>query len=147
MSARIPTKQIIKLKFRGFPGPFAPYRPVAAQPNFLVIGALILFGLVAMVVMIWIFRYTLVAYPLFVGCGAALTYFYKRRWQRRLDRHDGLLCLQCAYPLEQAAAEGRCPECGHAYTHASTRWGWRVFCGRWSDDLDPPPPMPPKHEP
>ena len=88
MSVRIRTKQIIKLKFRGFPGPFAPYRPVVAQPNFLVIGALILFGLVTIVVLMWLFRYAFFTYLLFVGGGAALTYLYKHRWQRRLDRHD-----------------------------------------------------------
>lgn len=144
MSVRIRTKQIIKLKFRGFPGPFAPYRPVVAQPNYLVIGALILFELATIVVLMWIFRYTFFTFLLFVGGGVALTCFYKRRWQRRLDRHDWLLCLQCGYPLEHAAAEGRCAECGHAYTHASTRWGWHVFCGRWSDGMDPPPPLPPR---
>jgi hypothetical protein len=110
----------------------------------MVIIVLILFGLLVLVVLMWLFRYTLVTYPLFIGCGAVLTHFYQRRWQRRLGRHDWLLCLQCGYPLEHAAAEGCCPECGQAYTHASTRWGWRVFCGRWSDDMDPPPPLPPR---
>lgn len=74
----------------------------------------------------------------------SVNYLSRRRWKHRLSSHDWLLCLHCGYPLERTKPQGRCSECGHGYTHGSSSWGWRVQSGMWTDDMDPPPPLPAK---
>ncbi|MDG2291592.1 MAG: hypothetical protein P8L37_02960 [Phycisphaerales bacterium] len=136
MKVRIP------IKYRGFPGPFAHYRPVAAQPNNIFLGALLLFWIGCFAFSFFLFSNTIVTTPFLIVGWLTLAYCWRTRWTRRARPHDWLLCLQCAYPLDELPSESRCPECGNLYTHASTRWGWRVMTGNWSSDMDPPPPLP-----
>lgn len=141
MKARIP------IKYRGFPGPFIPYRPIAAQPNHPLIFCLMFLLTVPIIVLSLLFFSDVTMGPQFIIMGSVLaigTYFWRTRWKRRLVRHQWLLCLQCAYPLDMLPPEGRCPECGKPYNQASTSWGWRVLCNQWTVDMDPPPPLPPK---
>ncbi|MAB81867.1 MAG: hypothetical protein CMJ24_11830 [Phycisphaerae bacterium] len=138
MNRRVP------LKYRNFPGPFEPYAPQVARPTqvwfWVVYLALVVVLAVAGVLAHWPY----LPYLAMFG-GIAVSVFLLRRWRRRVSRYDWLLCTGCAYPIQHCPPEGRCPECGRAYTHDSTRWGWRVLCGKWSDDMDPPPPLPVRH--
>ena len=141
MNSRVP------IKFRGFPGPFAPYRPIAAQPNHPLVFCLMFLLAVPIIVLSLFFFSNVTMGPQFIIMGSVLaigSHFWRTRWKRRLAHHQWLLCLQCAYPLNTLSPEGRCPECGEFYTYASTSWGWRVLCNQWTEDMDPPPPLPPK---
>ena len=133
----------VPLKYQNFPGPFKPYAPRVARPIqvwfWVVYLALVLVMAVTGIMMNWPY----LSYLAIFG-GIAVSLYLLRRWRRRLRRHDWLLCTWCAYPIDGGEPEGRCPECGRPYTHASTRWGWKVMCGEWSEDMDPPPPLPPR---
>ena len=132
----------VPIKYRNFPGPFATYRPnVARLKHQWVVIVMVLLGVVSAVAVAFIFEPSAAFLPA-IAVGVMLPHLWQRRWRHRLVRHEWLLCLQCGYPLDQARPEARCSECGTSYTHASTRWGWRVMAGKWSSDMDPPPPPP-----
>ncbi len=129
----------VPLKYRNFPGPFQPYAPRVARPVELWFWVVYLALVLAVtgVMMDW----PLLSYIAISG-GIAVSVWLLRRWRGRLRRHDWLLCTWCGYPLGGGEPQGQCPECGRPYTHASTRWGWKVLCGEWSEEMDPPPPLP-----
>ena len=137
MNRRVP------LKYRNFPGPFAPYRPSVTLPNQVWFWVVYLSVVLALAVTSILTAWPFLPYVA-VGAAIGMAAYLLSRWRRRLMRYDWLLCTGCAYPINLGASEGRCPECGQPYTHASTRWGWRVHCGTWSEDMDPPPPLPPR---
>lgn len=60
----------------------------------------------------------------------AWMYHAQRRARRVLDRHSGLDCTHCLYPLENIS-EGRCPECSHPFTTDTTRAASST-AGLWS---------------
>jgi hypothetical protein len=47
------------------------------------------------------------------------------RWESHLERHAHRVCLRCGYPLPEGADEGRCAECGDAYSIKATAEVWR----------------------
>ena len=134
----------VPVKYRDFPGPFAPYRPIAAKRNFLVIIPLVFVWIGAPLLLVTQLPFIFTTAPVLLGASVLAGYLWQTRWKRRSTPHNWLLCLKCAYPLSQLPPVGRCPECGESYTHASTSWGWRVLCNQWTDDMDPPPPLPSK---
>ena len=135
MNRRVP------LKYRNFPGPFAAYRPSVTRPLRVWFWGLYFTALLALALTGVLIGWPLMPYAAVLGAVGMVAYRLSR-WRRRLIRFDWLLCTACTYPINLCSSEGRCPECGRAYTHASTRWGWRVLCGVWSDDMEPPPPLP-----
>ena len=131
----------VPVKYRNFPGPFKSYAPRVTRPIQIWFWVVTIPLVVALTVC---GRMISMPYLGISGAfvGMAFLLFLQRRWRSRLIRLDWLLCLQCAYPLGGGAPRGHCPECGRLYTHASARWGWKVLCGEWSDEMDPPPPLP-----
>lgn len=136
----------IPVKYRGLQGPFERYRPEVVTPSKLMLGIVFLSPPIVALITIWLLgiesaSYWIAVTPIF-SCLLIIPGVRLRRWRRRLERHQWVLCLKCGFPLDHSAACGRCPECGAAYTHDSTRWGWRVVLNEWSEDMDPPPPLP-----
>ncbi len=41
--------------------------------------------------------------------------FVKLRIEKRVNKHDGFLCVWCSYPFTGLGDDGHCPECGAGY--------------------------------
>jgi len=69
-----------------------------------------------------------------IGAGFVWGLLRRRRFFRRLEKRDFLVCPDCHYSLVAHAAGGRCPECGYAFTPESLLQDWRdVRTVLWTD--------------
>lgn len=73
-----------------------------------------------------------------IGAGTSAYVGAILRHHKRLFEHRQLLCPACEYPLDAIAVEGRCPECGNAYTHAEVVRYWEAVAESSIDETPNP---------
>ncbi|MCH2133332.1 MAG: hypothetical protein MK116_06240 [Phycisphaerales bacterium] len=63
-----------------------------------------------------------------LGIVIYFTLAHRRRWRKKVQRANHLLCLHCGYSLQGLPPNGHCPECGVEYRHRYCEAVWKKFC-------------------